>query len=137
MALLAGGPKARLHTRYPLQRPDRLRQPYRVARIQRNVKMKTQLVHQSLDRLTLDDWTLIGFHGHRQQPGCPGPSRPVQAAHRAKAVKTAIDDMSAAGHFWHPLEQLERVAVEPLPDFDEYRRYPALQREFDQLWSSR
>lgn len=39
-------------------------------------------------------------------------------AHRAKAVKTAIDDMSAAGHFWHPLEQLERVAVEPPPDFD-------------------
>jgi hypothetical protein len=39
-------------------------------------------------------------------------------AHRAKAVKTAIDDMSAAGHFWHPLEQIERVAVEPLPDFD-------------------
>jgi len=41
-------------------------------------------------------------------------------AHRAKAVKTAIDDMSAAGHFWHLLEQLERVAVEPLPDFDDF-----------------
>lgn len=43
-------------------------------------------------------------------------------AHRAKAVKTAIDDMSAAGHFWHPLEQLERVAVEPLPDFENFLR---------------
>ncbi len=41
-------------------------------------------------------------------------------AHRAKAVKTAIDDMSAAGHFWHPLEQLERVTVEPLPDFEDF-----------------
>jgi len=41
-------------------------------------------------------------------------------AHRARAVKAAIDDMSAAGHFWHPLEQLERVAVEPLPGFDDF-----------------
>ena len=41
-------------------------------------------------------------------------------AHRAKAVKKAIDDMSAAGHFWHPLEQLERVTVEPLPEFEDF-----------------
>ena len=39
---------------------------------------------------------------------------------RAKAVKTAIDDMSSAGHFWHPLGELERVAVEPLLDFEDF-----------------
>lgn len=44
----------------------------------------------------------------------------VAPAHRARTVKTAIDDMSTEGHFWHPLEQLERVAVEPLPDFDDF-----------------
>lgn len=39
---------------------------------------------------------------------------------RASAVKTAIDDMSAAGYFKRPLHQIERVAIEPLPDFDEF-----------------
>ena len=39
---------------------------------------------------------------------------------RASAVKTAIEDMSAAGYFTRPLHQLERVAIEPLPDFDEF-----------------
>ena len=39
---------------------------------------------------------------------------------RTGAVKTAIDDMSAAGYFNRPLYQLERVAIEPLPDFDEF-----------------
>ena len=39
---------------------------------------------------------------------------------RAGAVKIAIDDMSAVGYFKRPLHQLERVAIEPLPDFDEF-----------------
>ncbi len=39
---------------------------------------------------------------------------------RASDVKTAIDDMFEVGYFRRPLHQLERVAVEPLPDFDEF-----------------
>ena len=31
-------------------------------------------------------------------------------AHRVKAVKTAIDDMCAAEHFWHPLDRIEQMA---------------------------
>ena len=39
---------------------------------------------------------------------------------RGKAVLSAIDEMHGIGHFWEPLRQLERVAVEPLPDLDDF-----------------
>jgi hypothetical protein len=39
---------------------------------------------------------------------------------RAKAVLSAIDEMRDIGHFWEPLRELERVSVEPLPDFDDF-----------------
>lgn len=39
---------------------------------------------------------------------------------RGKAVLSAIDAMHGLGHFWGPLRELERVAIEPLPDFDEF-----------------
>ena len=37
--------------------------------------------------------------------------------HRGKAALSAIDDVQAIGHFWAPLREMERVAVEPLPEF--------------------
>jgi hypothetical protein len=37
---------------------------------------------------------------------------------RAKAVLSAIDEMRSTGHFWEPLREMERVAVEPLPELD-------------------
>jgi hypothetical protein len=37
---------------------------------------------------------------------------------RARAVFTAIEDMREVGTFLDPLQEIERVAVEPLPDFD-------------------
>jgi tetratricopeptide (TPR) repeat protein len=37
-------------------------------------------------------------------------------AERAEAVRNAIDRVQGVGHFWEPLRELERVAVEPLPD---------------------
>lgn len=39
---------------------------------------------------------------------------------RGKAVLTAIDEMHGIGHFWEPLRELERVAIEPLPDLDDF-----------------
>lgn len=46
---------------------------------------------------------------------------------RAEAVRTAIDRVQGVGHFWEPLSELERVAVEPLPDLkDLYPRWRAL-----------
>jgi hypothetical protein len=39
---------------------------------------------------------------------------------RGGAVLSAIDEMHGVGHFWEPLRELERVAVEPLPDFDDF-----------------
>lgn len=39
---------------------------------------------------------------------------------RGKAVLSAIDEMHGIGHFWEPLRELERVAIEPLPDLDEF-----------------
>ncbi len=39
---------------------------------------------------------------------------------RGKAVLSAIDEMHGIGHFWAPLRELERVAIEPLPDFDDF-----------------
>ena len=39
---------------------------------------------------------------------------------RGKAVLSAIDEMRGVGHFWEPLRELERVAIEPLPDLDDF-----------------
>jgi tetratricopeptide (TPR) repeat protein len=39
---------------------------------------------------------------------------------RAKAVLTAIDGVRGVGHFWEPLRELEKVIVEPLPDFEAF-----------------
>ena len=36
-------------------------------------------------------------------------------ATRAQAVLAALDDARAEGHFWTPIHEMERVAVEPLP----------------------
>ena len=41
-------------------------------------------------------------------------------AERAEAVRAAIDEVHGVGHFWEPLRELERVAVEPLPDLDAF-----------------
>ncbi len=38
--------------------------------------------------------------------------------HRGRAVLSAIDEMQSIGHFWEPLRELERAAIEPFPDFD-------------------
>lgn len=43
---------------------------------------------------------------------------PVTA--RAEAVRAAIDEVRGVGHFWEPLRELERVAVEPLPDLPDF-----------------
>jgi len=40
----------------------------------------------------------------------------------AAVVFKAIEDMGNAGRFWEPLWKMERVAVEPLPDFDVFLR---------------
>jgi hypothetical protein len=40
--------------------------------------------------------------------------------HRGKAVLSAIDDVQAIGHFWEPLQEMERVVVEPLPEFPQF-----------------
>ena len=39
---------------------------------------------------------------------------------RGKAVLSAIDEMHGIENFWRPLHTLEQVAVEPLPDFDDF-----------------
>lgn len=39
---------------------------------------------------------------------------------RGRAVLTALDEMHGIGHFWEPLRELERVAIEPLPDLDDF-----------------
>jgi hypothetical protein len=39
---------------------------------------------------------------------------------RAQAALAAIADVRGIGHFWVPLRELERVAVEPLPDFEAF-----------------
>jgi len=41
-------------------------------------------------------------------------------ANRAKAVRAAIGDVEGVGHFWQPLLEMERVAVEPLPELDDF-----------------
>lgn len=44
-------------------------------------------------------------------------------AERAKAVYQAIDEVRGVGLFWQPLQDMERVAVEPLPDFDDFLQW--------------
>ncbi|MEO0325395.1 MAG: hypothetical protein AAF447_20735 [Myxococcota bacterium] len=39
---------------------------------------------------------------------------------RARAVCSAIEDVQGVGYFFEPLRELERVAVEPLPNFDDF-----------------
>lgn len=39
---------------------------------------------------------------------------------RATAIGEAIDEVQGVGHFWEPLREMERVAVEPLPDLDDF-----------------
>ncbi len=41
-------------------------------------------------------------------------------ADRAGAVRSAIENVREVGHFWEPLGEMERVAVEPLPDLDNF-----------------
>lgn len=41
-------------------------------------------------------------------------------AKRAQAVLAAMDDARDVGHFWNPLREMDRVAVEPLPGFSEF-----------------
>lgn len=39
---------------------------------------------------------------------------------RADAVRAAIDEVQGVGHFWEPIRELERVAVEPLPGLEDF-----------------
>ncbi len=39
---------------------------------------------------------------------------------RAEAVLAALDAVRTEGHFWTPIRELERVAVEPLPGLAEF-----------------
>ncbi|MCA9630224.1 MAG: hypothetical protein KC766_21285 [Myxococcales bacterium] len=39
---------------------------------------------------------------------------------RGMAVLSAINEMRGTAHFWAPLRELERIAIEPLPDFDDF-----------------
>jgi hypothetical protein len=39
---------------------------------------------------------------------------------RSEAVVTAIGEMDSFGHVWEPLHHIERIAVEPLPEFDAF-----------------
>lgn len=41
-------------------------------------------------------------------------------AERAPAVRAAIDEVQGIEHFWEPLREMERVAVEPLPDLPDF-----------------
>jgi len=43
-------------------------------------------------------------------------------ATRAAAVRAALDEVRGVGHFWEPIEQMERVAVEPLPQLEDFLR---------------
>jgi len=54
----------------------------------------------------------------------------VNHAQRADAVWTAIEDVHALGIFLQPLREMERVAVESLPQFDDFlHRWRALIEE--------
>jgi hypothetical protein len=39
---------------------------------------------------------------------------------RADAVRAAIDEVRGAGHFFEPIREMERAAVEPLPALDDF-----------------
>lgn len=39
---------------------------------------------------------------------------------RAEVVKETMLEVYYEGHFWHPLEALEKTSIEPLPDFDRF-----------------
>jgi len=39
---------------------------------------------------------------------------------RAETVLAAIDEIPGVGHFWEPLRELERVAIEPLSGFEKF-----------------
>ncbi len=39
---------------------------------------------------------------------------------RGKAVHSAIDEVRGIGHFWEPMREMERAAVEPLPELGEF-----------------
>src|SRR5450432_3823607 len=41
-------------------------------------------------------------------------------AERAAAVRAAIAEVKGLGHFWEPIQELERVAVEPLPGLKDF-----------------
>jgi len=41
-------------------------------------------------------------------------------ARRAQAVLKAVHEVKAAGLFWTPLQQMERISVEPLPGFQAF-----------------
>lgn len=41
-------------------------------------------------------------------------------SNRGKAVHSAIDEVRGIGHFWEPMREMERVAVEPLPELSEF-----------------
>jgi hypothetical protein len=45
-------------------------------------------------------------------------SKPQQ---RAEAVRAAIAEVRGVGHFFEPIRELERVAVEPLPGLDDFQ----------------
>lgn len=42
------------------------------------------------------------------------------SSERAAAVRTAIAEVQGLGHFWEPIRELERVAVEPLPGLKDF-----------------
>lgn len=54
-------------------------------------------------------------------------SAPVR---RAEAVLKAVDEVRQIGLFWQPIREIERAAIEPLPELDEFlRRWRALIEE--------
>ncbi|MBN1425735.1 hypothetical protein JXA88_14375 [Candidatus Fermentibacteria bacterium] len=42
------------------------------------------------------------------------------AGRRAEAVRAALNEIQSIGSFWEPLRKMERVAVEPLPELDQF-----------------
>jgi hypothetical protein len=42
------------------------------------------------------------------------------AQNRGKAFLSAVEQMRDLGHFWEPLREMERVAVEPLPELEDF-----------------
>lgn len=43
-------------------------------------------------------------------------------AERAGAVRAAIDEVNGVGHFWEPIGAMEAVALEPLPELEDFLR---------------